>query len=142
MPATFESFGVKFLYPENWKVLDRETHEQSEGMTMELPSGGFFSIERVDPASSAESLIDSVGDTLQAEYEELEREALPPGDSNPGEAATDFRFYYLDLVIVSRVIVLPTRAGTLLLQFQAESRDFDANERVIDAIVMQLREKA
>ena len=58
MPATFDSFGVKFLYPDNWTVLDRGEEEDETGITLELPSGGFLCIDRVDPASDAELLID------------------------------------------------------------------------------------
>ena len=142
MPATFDSFGVKFLYPDNWTLLDRAEHEDENGTTLELPSGGFFTIERVDSDSDPEVLIDEVAKTLQAEYNEIEKESIQLADAAPGESAADVRFYYLDLVVVSRVIVIPDEAGPLLIQFQAEIRDFDANEKVLDAILAQVRKQA
>ena len=48
MPATFESLGLNFLYPDNWVIAPRSAEEGIDGATFELPSGGFFSIERVD----------------------------------------------------------------------------------------------
>ena len=141
MPATFESFGIKFLYPENWTVLDREDDEGDTGLTLELPGGGFLSIEVVDPSSDPETLIDSVADALKAEYDEIEREPITLDGAGPGESATDIRFYYLDLVVISRVILMPMDSGMLLVQFQAESRDFDANEKVLEAILVQVRSR-
>ena len=138
MPATFESFGVKFLYPENWTLLERDQGEGETGMTLELPSGGFFSIERVDPSSDPESLIDSVADALRAEYDEIERESIELAGGGDHTAA-DIRFYYLDLVVVSRVIVLNSESGPLLVQFQAEIRDFEQNEKVVEAILLQVK---
>ena len=139
MPAKFDSFGVTFLYPENWTVLDRAEGEDETGITLELPSGGFFSIERVEPASDPQFLIDEVAKTLQAEYNEIEQESIQLEGAAADESAADVRFYYLDLVVVSRVIVIPDEEGTLLIQFQAELRDFDANEKVLDAILTQIR---
>tara|TARA_R110002049_G_scaffold2750_8_gene22268 strand:+ start:219870 stop:220286 length:417 start_codon:yes stop_codon:yes gene_type:complete len=137
MPATFESYGIKFLYPDNWTVLDRD--DDDSGSTLELPSGGFLSIDQVDASRDADSFIDEVADTLKSEYDELEREWVDLQGAGEHETAADMRFYYLDLVIVARVIVMPTESGPLLIQFQAESRDFDANEKVLDAILLQIR---
>jgi len=43
-------------------------------------------------------------------------------------------------VIVSRLIILIAEGRTLILQMQAESRDFDENELVLSAIMKQIRE--
>jgi hypothetical protein len=51
----------------------------------------------------------------------------------------DFRFYYLDLLITSRLVIVATDEATLVVQMQAESRDFDANEMVFAAILKQIR---
>lgn len=139
MPATFDSLGVKFLYPENWTVLDRPEDEDETGITLELPSGGFFSIEQIDPSSDHPSLIDEVAGTLRAEYNEIETELIELPGAGPDEIAADIRFYYLDLVVISRVVVIPNEETPLLIQFQAEIRDFDANEKVLEAILTQIR---
>ena len=137
MPATFDSFGVKFLYPENWVEL--EGQEDEIGTTLELPTGGFLSINQIDQPRDPMSLIDEVADALSGEYDELERETVQLEGAGQDELAADFRFYYLDLVVVSRVAVIPNESRQLLVQFQAESRDFEANEKVVDAILVQIR---
>lgn len=139
MPATFDAFGIKFLYPDNWSVLGREESEGQEGVTLELPSGGFFSIERGREGDLAEVVLDGLAASLEKEYGEVEREELP-GDSAAGiERAVEFRFYYLDLLIISRILFLIRNQITYVIQMQAESRDFDSNERVFEAIVQQLQ---
>ena len=52
--------------------------------------------------------------------------------------AFDFRFYYLDLLIISRLMFLRAGNQNYILQFQAEIRDFESNEMVIAAIIKQI----
>ena len=140
MPATFESFGLQFLYPENWTRLARGDDEGADGATLELPTGGFFSIELDREGMLDEELVEEVVDSIAAEYEEVERETVQLAGALPDEMAVDFRFYYLDLLIISRLILLTLNGRRYVIQIQAESRDFDSNEMVFAAILKQLRE--
>lgn len=139
MPTSFDSFGIKFLYPDNWKVIDRDEDEGGEGVTMELPSGGFFSIEREHEGQIEEEIIEELSDAFEQEYEQIEREDIQLDDASPNERAVEFRFYYLDLLVVSRVVMMRIDESKYLIQMQAESRDFDANEMVFSAILKQIR---
>ena len=140
MPATFDSFGIKFLYPDNWSLLRREASEGQEGVTLELPSGGFFSIERERAGERPETILESVAASFEKDYGEVEREELVGESFSRFERAEEFRFYYLDLLIISRLLFLVREGIPYLIQMQAESRDFDSNERVFDAIIRQLLE--
>ena len=139
MPATFESFGLKFLYPDNWVISARAPDEAEDGLTLELPGGGFFSIEVDDGDLSDATLLQRVADAIKEEYEEIESEDVTLSNAISGERAVDFRFFYLDLLVVSRVVLLTADDRRLIIQFQAESRDFDENELVLDAILKQIR---
>ena len=138
MPATFDSFGIKFLYPDNWSLVDRGEGEREEGVTLELPSGGFFSIEREAEGQLADELIEDLASSFEVEYGELEREELPLDSQGDVERAVEFRFYYLDLLIISRMLILERREKSYVVQIQAESRDFESNEMVFHAILKQL----
>lgn len=140
MPATFESFGIKFLYPDNWKEIERPEDEGSDGVTLELPTGGFFSIEKEHEGQQVSEIIKQVANSIADDYEEIEREEVLLPESLPNEKTIDFRFYYLDLLIVSRLIILQAEDRTLVLQLQAESRDFDDNELVFAAVLKQIRD--
>ena len=142
MPAQFDSFGVRFLYPDNWTVADRDEEEGDQGATLDLPTGGFISLE-LTHADAVDDLVEGIVRTIAAEYDDLEREeshleVLP--ESTP---VTDLRFYYLDLLIVSRLVFLKPPSdelgeNVLFIQMQAESRDFDKNEAVFAAILKQI----
>ena len=140
MPATFELFGIKFLYPDNWGEIERREDEGSDGVTLELPSGGFFSFEKDHETRVIEDIIEEVAGSIAEDYEEIEREELSLDEALPNERNVDFRFYYLDLLIVSRLTIMRSGSLTLVLQMQAESRDFDQNELVFSAILKQIRE--
>ncbi len=139
MPATFDSFGIKFLYPDNWSVADRSENEGNEGVTLDLPSGGFFTIECEHEGQLAEELIEEIADTIEEDYGEIEREEIRLTGAPDNEKAVEFRFYYLDLLILSRLVIVNINNATYLVQMQAESRDFDANEMVFAAILKQIR---
>ena len=139
MPATFEGFGVRFLYPDNWQAIARDDDEGESGVTLELPSGGFFSVERVDSESADEALIDELAKTVSSEYDEVERETVELTGAGEDELTTDLSFYYLDLIVVSRIVLLHRDGQRIVVQIQAESRDFDQNEAVFAAILAQLR---
>jgi hypothetical protein len=139
MPTLFDDFGIKFLYPDNWTVADRGDLEGAAGVTLELPSGGFFTIEREGEGRLAEELVEDVADSLAADYGEVEREDVQLDHAPRGERTVEFRFYYLDLLIVSRLMIMTVKGDTLIVQMQAESRDFDANELVFSALLKQIR---
>ena len=139
MPATFESLGIKFLYPDNWTLTERAAEEGISGATFELPTGGFFSIERTTESIPAEQVMDEIESSISAEYGEVEREPAEVSYGFADEQSVDFRFYYLDLIIVSRLMMVRIDPHRFVIQIQAESRDFEANERVFEAIMKQIQ---
>lgn len=140
MPATFEEYGVCFLYPDNWEIAERSAEEESVGVTIESPDGTFFSLHRYHGQSRADDLLRQAASAMQAEYEQLESEPYADPDALPGERGSDLRFYYLDLLISARILVIPDAGDLLLVQMQGENRDFDRQERVFAAMLKTLRE--
>lgn len=135
MPATFESFGLRFLYPENWTIVERAEDEGADGVTFELPTGGFFSIEQVRDGQLQEELIEEVADSIAEDYGDVEREEVASEDGTP---TVNFEFYYLDLLVVSQLKIVPIGSATYCIQMQAESRDFEKNALVFEAILKQI----
>ena len=151
MPATFEGFGLKLMYPDNWTLLPRGDDEGDQGATFELPTGGFLSIETLPVTRNDDEIIAEVAELLRQDYPEVEQEEIVIVGGEPGERAVDLSFCHLDLVVFSRLVLLDapasTReqmpiAGRILVQFQAESRDFDANEMLLLALLKQIRNGA
>jgi len=149
MPSTFEGFGLKLLYPDNWLLVERGKDEGDQGVTFELPSGGFVSLETLPITREDEVVLSELDTMIRDQYEDVERENVDLPGAGDDERAMDLRFYYLDLIILSRVVLLDapasTRdqmpiAGRILAQMQAEIRDFEANELVFAALLKQIRE--
>jgi hypothetical protein len=151
MPSTFDSLGLSFLYPDNWVIAERLAEEGIDGATFELPSGGFFSLERIDrlgPDRVAtaedgvreETLIASIEKLIVADYGQVEREEWPAEKLGQADRIIDLNFYYLDLLIISRLIFIGLADGKFVIQIQAESRSFEENELVFSAIMKQLQD--
>lgn len=140
MPATFEEYGVRFLYPDNWEIAERSADDESVGVTIESPGGAFFSLHRYRNQSLPDHLLRQAADAMREEYEELESESYEDPDALPGESGSELRFYYLDLLITARILVIPDADDLLLVQMQGENRDFDQQARVFDAMLKTLRE--
>lgn len=138
MPATFDDFGIRFLYPDNWQIQSRESDEESDNVTLEMPSGGFFSVTKYRSPQPIDSVLEPIAVAMKNEYPEVEIEEL---DSLDDEAdSIEFRFYYLDLLIVARVTAMVLAEQTIVVQVQAESRDFDAGEPVYNAMLKSIRD--
>jgi len=138
MPGTFEDFGLRFLYPDNWTVQGRESDSRCEGVTLDLPAGGFFSVTRYFKHSAPEALLDEIAGAMKIEYPEIETD--PIGVSDDDDFFIESRFYYLDLLVISRSVALEVEDDLVIVQMQAESREFDGNEKVFDAVIRSLRE--
>lgn len=140
MPKTFSAMGVKFLYPDNWVSQTEGDNEKNPAVMLDLPSGGFFTLEPVESGQSLEVLVDQIAETFKDEYGEVEAEELQlKSEDLPGiQFAVDYRFYYLDLLIISRLMFTEISGRNYAIQFQSESRDFEKNEMVINAILKQL----
>ncbi len=140
MPATFDDFGVRFMYPDNWEVAERTASDESLGVTIESPDGTFFSFNRYPNLESAAELMAEVEAAMRAEYDELEVHIPDGGDGGEGELVHDLQFYYLDLLIISRNLIIPDGRDLLLIQMQSENRDFEKNELVFAAMLKTLRD--
>ena len=42
MSSQYQNFGVEFLYPENWEVVDEQLDELPHRVSVQSPGGGYF----------------------------------------------------------------------------------------------------
>jgi hypothetical protein len=139
MPAIYEEFGVKFLYPENWQIIDEETYEWPRTVSLELPGGGTWSLHVYPPQSDEDALMQEVIDSLKSEYGD-DIEVLSAEDKIDDAIAYgyDLNFFYLDLLVAAKIRSVQTPSGTLIWMAQAEDRDFEANLPVFSAVAHSL----
>lgn len=106
------------------------------GIVLESPGGAFFSVHRYEGVVEPEALLARSLAAMREDYPELEESSW----ERPGGAGRELDFYCLDLVITSRIWVIPSDDGCLLVQMQAESREFDRQEAVFEAMLHSLEQ--
>jgi hypothetical protein len=138
MPAVYQDFGVRFLYPENWSVLDEETDEWPRTVTLQSQETGFWTLQAYPPQFDAKQAVLAVINSIRDVYPDLE---VLPAKQTVGDAeakGVDIAFFYLDLLVEARIRTVKTPAALLLWHYQAESREFDRVEAVFQAIATSL----
>ena len=138
MTAIYDKLGLKFLYPENWKLIDDST-ESPQVITLETPDGSTtWSVHVYPPDVDGDAVLKETLDSLQHTYEDLE---ISPHHQQLGGAeasGVEAMFYCLDFLIRAEIHVLRTSDHLLLFWTQAEDRDFDKQEKVFQAISISL----
>ena len=138
MTAKYSEHGLDLLYPENWTIAERSP-EEPQGVTFDLPSGGFLSIDPIDgDADEIELLYQQMASRVGEDYGEHEAEELATEDRAGVRKLVEYRFYYLDLIIQSHLMIVDLGERVYAVQYQAESRDFEKNEAVFAAMLTQM----
>ena len=138
MTATYEKHGLKFLYPENWKLTDGQDLELPYQVEVETPTGGLWSVNAFPPDADPDELLAAAIQGLQDTYEDIELSATANEFEGYQSLGVDAYFYCLDFMVMARVQVIQTQAYILVLLFQAESRDFDQQLDVFRAMTTSL----
>ncbi|MCI0358303.1 MAG: hypothetical protein L0211_07460 [Planctomycetaceae bacterium] len=138
MPAVYEQFGVRFLYPENWEVLDEETDDWPRTVTLQSRETGFWTLQVYPPNQDARKAVLAVVESIREVYPDLE--VLPAKETIADAEAkgVDIAFFYLDLLVEAKIRCVKTPAGVFLWHYQAESRELDTVEPVFRAIATSL----
>ncbi len=134
----FEREEVQFQYPENWTVQEQTAELRQLAVTVESPTGGFWSLQCLGSDIRPQQAADQALETMRAEYEQLEGEAVEEECGGHVLLGYDIDFYWLDLVVQSRVRSFETNGKTYLLLCQAEDRDFVELRPVFAAITLSL----
>ena len=139
MTKIYEGLGLKCLYPENWNLIEDSENGTAVSFTLESPSSAFMTVSEFPQAVSPETAVEQCVDTMRQEYEGIEEDPYEPNlqfQGSPLESvhALDLRFYYLDLLVISRLIAFRTGNRVFLIQIQSEDRDFETLEQVFHAM--------
>jgi len=138
MPAVFEHFGVRVLYPENWSLLDVEVEDWPRTVTLQSAETGFWTLHVYPPGQETQPLVEELTQAISQEFGELE---VLPAKEVLGDTSTtgvDIAFFWLDLLVEAKIRYVHTPSATLLWHYQAENREFERIEPVFQAIAVSM----
>jgi hypothetical protein len=137
MAAQFDEGGIRFRYPENWR-LERETTDSGWTVSVQSPDTAFLLVSLDEDMPSTEDVARSALEALRTEYPDLEADECM--DSVAGQPAIghDIRFISLDLTNTCWTRSFYSGRGTVLVMWEANDLELDVNEPVLRAICASL----
>ena len=143
MTKIYQGLGLSCMYPENWNITEDTDDGKLLGFTLESPTSAFMTVTEypwtVPPAEALEQACEVMKSEYdEVEFDEVESDLTWNGKPLPYCKAADAQFYYLDLMVISRLVAFALDHRTFLVQIQAEDRDFDKLEMVFKAILVSL----
>jgi hypothetical protein len=138
VPAVFDKLGIRFHYPENWKLDEESAHQGPTSVTVISPGGAFWTLSLHPVSADLPRLTRAVLEALREEYKELDAEPIEEVVCDHELVGYDVNFYWLDLTNTALVRAFRTPRATCVLLCQAEDREFVQVERVFLAMTTSL----
>jgi hypothetical protein len=138
MIAHYEKSGIRFAYPENWSIVDEQLDEWPQGVSVQSPKGGYWDLKVFPAGIDPNRISDEALDAMRQEYADLESEPITEEIFGVTAVGYNLDFFCMDLLVTSRIRSFDVGTRTLLLICQAESREFDRQRLVYDAITKSL----
>ena len=76
MTAKFNSFGIEFMYPENWELSQDDDTRFPRTVSVHSPSGSFWSISIYPASEEPVQTVENFVDAISKEYDEIEIEVV------------------------------------------------------------------
>ncbi|MEM9942199.1 MAG: hypothetical protein AAF939_11595 [Planctomycetota bacterium] len=139
MTATYDRLGIKFLYPENWKLIDEIDTDLPHVISLETPDGSTtWSVHVYPTDSDGDEIFKETLTTLMDTYEDCEVSKLKNEVGGHVAEGVDVLFYCLDFLIRAQIKLIQTEPYLIIVWQQAEDRDFDKQQMVFEAITISL----
>ncbi len=136
MTGHYENFGIRFLYPENWSIAEEDASGWPRTVTLQNPSGAFWSLHVYSPPRKPLELTTTVLETMRGEYEDFESQEATDVMGDIEIHGFDMDFYCLDMVVEARVRGVTVGEATYLFFYQAESQEFTKLDQVFRAMAL------
>jgi hypothetical protein len=138
MPATYDRFGIRFLFPEDWGVTDEEGTGGLKTVSVQSASGAFWSVSMDYSARSSVELLRETLHTMREVYKEVEVTGFETVVAGQAASGYEMEFFCLDLMITAKAIAWRNGSRSVLVLYQAENREFDQKEGIFEAISTSL----
>jgi hypothetical protein len=137
MAAQFEEGGIRFRYPENWK-LEREENDTGWTVSVQSPETAFMMVSLREDMPSADGVVEAALAALREDYPDLEADDCV--DSLAGQPAVghDIRFFSFDLTNTCWTRSFYTAGGTVLVLCQSNDLELERSEPILRAMCASL----
>jgi hypothetical protein len=137
MVATFDEAGIRFRYPENWKLEQQKT-ENGWSVTVQSPDTAFLLLSLHEDAPKPRDLAESVLETMRQEYEELEADKVVDTVAGQRAIGHEINFFSLDFSNTCWTRAFSIPAGTVLVMWQMNDLELEKNGQVLRAICVSI----
>jgi hypothetical protein len=137
MAVRFDDGGIRFSYPENWR-LEREENETGWTVSLQSPGTAFMMVCLREDLPTPDQLADAALDALRDDYPELEADDCVDNLAGQPAIGHDIRFISLDLTNTCWTRSFYTSEGTMLVLCQANDLELEQHEPVLRAICKSL----
>lgn len=138
MPGQFRKDGIRFQYPDNWK-LTREDAENGWTVSVHSRDTAFFMLTYDAEMPDVDQVADTVLEALRTDYPELEADDAVESIAGQPALGHNIRFFSFDLTNTCYTRCLYSETGTLLLMWQTNDLELDNVEPIFKAIVGSIR---
>jgi hypothetical protein len=138
MPALFQRDGIRFQYPESWR-LTREDADTGWTVSVQSQDTAFFMLTFDANMPEVGQVADTVLEALRSDYPDLEADDAVESLAGQPALGHNIRFFSLDLTNTCYTRSFYSGAGTILLMWQANDLELDAVEPIFKAICKSLR---
>ena len=138
MLGTFHEDGLSFRYPENWQ-LQREENDNGWTVSLQSPDTAFFMVSFDGDMPEPEQMAETARAALQEEYPSLEADERVEDVAGQPACGHDMRFFSFDLTNTCWTRSFFCGDGTVLAMWQANDRELEQVEPVLNAICASLK---
>lgn len=137
MAAIFEQDGIRFQYPESWQ-LTREETPNGWSVSLQSPATAFLMVTFDSDMPEAELMAETALEAMQAEYANLESDAVCESIAGQPACGHDMRFFSFDLTNTCFTRSFYAAGGTVLLFWQTNDLELETAEPVFKAVCASL----
>ncbi|MBK94517.1 MAG: hypothetical protein CMJ79_02240 [Planctomycetaceae bacterium] len=140
MPNIFDQADIRFIFPDNWKVIDSHLESQHRrSISLENESSVQWSVYIYSGSENLDELVEETIRAMHMEYEDHE-------ESEPyRQMAGDYEligsrmyFNFMDFILCITATAIEKDGHSYLFVAEAEDREFDENEAVFGAVAFSL----
>jgi len=137
MAARFDDGGIRFQYPENWR-LEREENDTGWTISLQSPGTAFMMVCLREDMPTPDQVAEAALDALREDYPELEADDCVDNLAGQPAIGHDIRFISLDLTNTCWTRSFYSSEGTVLVLCQANDLELEEHEPVLRAICKSL----